>query len=121
MHLQLEAFKHSKDSEGFRDLATPLHFACYNGHTTIVELLLQKDVDLQVAVQSKSLNTALHFASMEGHPDVVKLLLEKGADPHVQNKDLHTPLDLACIKGHNEIVAMLSLLLQYLFPQTPFS
>ncbi|KIJ10400.1 hypothetical protein PAXINDRAFT_40640, partial [Paxillus involutus ATCC 200175] len=67
MHLQLG---HSEDFKGFGDPATPLHFACY------VELLLQKDVDLQVAVQSKSLYTALHFASMQGHSDVVKLLLE---------------------------------------------
>ncbi|KIJ08184.1 hypothetical protein PAXINDRAFT_51553, partial [Paxillus involutus ATCC 200175] len=81
-----------------------LHIACCFGHAAIVKLLLQNDVDLQIAAQSKSLNTALHFASSEGHLDVVKLLLEKGADPHVQNKDFHTPLDLAHIEDHDKIV-----------------
>ncbi|KIJ14685.1 hypothetical protein PAXINDRAFT_78776, partial [Paxillus involutus ATCC 200175] len=90
------------------DSFTPLHIACCFGHATIVELLLQNDVDLQVATQSKSLNTALHFASSKGHLDVVKLLLQKGADPHVQNKDLRTPLDLARIEGHDKIVTALS-------------
>ncbi|KIK74039.1 hypothetical protein PAXRUDRAFT_117463, partial [Paxillus rubicundulus Ve08.2h10] len=81
-----------------------LHLACYYGHTSIVELLLQNDVDLQVAAQSKFLNTALHFASSQGHLDVVKLLIKKGAHPGVQNKDLHTPLDLARINDHGSVV-----------------
>ncbi|KIK79738.1 hypothetical protein PAXRUDRAFT_160479, partial [Paxillus rubicundulus Ve08.2h10] len=91
------------------DPATALHLACCYGHTTIVELLLRKDVNLQVAAQSKSLNTALHFASSRGHLDVVKLLIKKGAHLRVQNKDLHTPLDLARINGHDSIVAVLSI------------
>ncbi|KIJ14092.1 hypothetical protein PAXINDRAFT_116492 [Paxillus involutus ATCC 200175] len=81
------------DPEDPEESYTPLHVACYYGRTTIVELLLQNDVDL--AAQSKSLNTALHFASRHGRLGVLKLLLEKGADPDVQNKDLQTPLDLA--------------------------
>ncbi|KIK72431.1 hypothetical protein PAXRUDRAFT_53002, partial [Paxillus rubicundulus Ve08.2h10] len=100
--------QHSTPSGFSTDPATALHLACYYGRTTIVELLLRKDVDLQVAAQSKLLNTALHFASSQGHIDVVTLLIKKGADPRVQNKDLHTPLDLARINGHRGVVAVLS-------------
>ncbi|KIJ05900.1 hypothetical protein PAXINDRAFT_20873 [Paxillus involutus ATCC 200175] len=96
------------EHEDSEDSFTPLHTACYCVHAATVELLLQKDMDLQVAARGKSFNTALHFASGQGHLDVVKLLLEKGADPYIQNKDLRTPLVLARDAGHDEIVAAFS-------------
>ncbi|KIK74387.1 hypothetical protein PAXRUDRAFT_51670, partial [Paxillus rubicundulus Ve08.2h10] len=108
-YLRREPPQHSTHSGFSTDPATTLHFACYYGHTTIAELLLRKDVNLQVAAQSQFLNTALHFASSQGHLDVVKLLINKGADPRLQNKDLHTPLDLARINGHGSVVTVLSI------------
>jgi ankyrin repeat protein len=80
-------------------------------------LLLQKDVDLQVAAQSKSLTLPFTLHQSHDHLDVVKLLLEKGADPHVQNKDFHTPLDLARIEDHDKNVAALSVASSVLSPQ----
>ena len=51
------------------DSNTALLAACRDGHTEIVELLLQK-VDLNVNVQSVYEVTALIFASQNDHRDI---------------------------------------------------
>ena len=54
-----------------------LMMASQNGHTEIVEVLLEKGA--QVDIQSSTEKSSLHLASRNGHTKVVRLLLEKSA------------------------------------------
>jgi ankyrin repeat protein len=70
----------------------PIHIAAQNGHTDILELLVQREALLD-AVNMKG-NTALHMAVEYDYYDACKLLLDAGADPAVKNDDGH-----ACLVG----------------------
>jgi ankyrin repeat protein len=81
---------------------TPLHAACARGYTEIVELLIEKDVYVNITdIYGK---TPLHYACKNGHTEIVKLLIEAGVDIAVYGK---TPLHYACKNGHTEIVKLL--------------
>ena len=71
---------------------TALMFASFNGHTEIVQLLLNANAipDLQ----TENGVTALHLAAGKGYPDIVQLLLEYGADPNISNRR-HTAIHAA--------------------------
>ena len=56
----------------------PLHLAALEGHTRVVELLLQGGADVS-AVEALGC-TALHFAAQYGRLEVARLLLDRGAD-----------------------------------------
>ena len=85
---------------------TALHWAASEGHSTVVELLLEASADKHAADDSGS--TALHFAATRGHSEVVKLLLEAGAHKDVVVDDYQvTALQLAAIGGHSNVVKLL--------------
>ena len=73
---------------------TPLHSASYNGHTEVVNLLIEKGADINVKDTSRGA-TPLHYASENGHTEVVNLLIEKGADIHVKDNSGNTPVHYA--------------------------
>ncbi len=62
----------------------PLHHAAERGHRAVIELLLQRGVDVASADEMDSA-TALHWAAESGHLDIVKMLVDLGAD--VNNRD----------------------------------
>lgn len=106
------------------DLA-PLHIACICGHTTVVNYLLELDVDpntstvhglrpLHISSSSSpdlvetllagradatactaDRDTPLHFASCYQQIDTIELLLNDGADPAAENNFGVTPLHVA--------------------------
>lgn len=81
---------------------TPLFYACQQGSTNIVDLLLSKKASHQICDQNGFF--PLHIASKNGHTVVVLTLLLNGADPNVRAHDLTSPLYLASYEGKNECV-----------------
>ena len=90
---------------------TALMFASENGHSEIVQLLL--NAKAKPDLQTDNGETALHVAAVKGYPDIVQLLLEYGADPNISNRDGETAIHAAasglCIVtaiGRGEITSM---------------
>ena len=81
------------DAEG----RTALFFAAANGHADVVDLLLSKDADPNMANEQGG--TALHWACVNGHGGVVAKLLEAGAKATLVNAGGRTALDEAM---HND-------------------
>jgi len=84
---------------------TALHVASRNGHTEIVEMLLEEGAD--VNAKTKEGITALNRASEKGHTKTVARLLEKGADVNAKDSDGWTALMWASRNGHKETVKKL--------------
>ncbi|CAC5393883.1 unnamed protein product [Mytilus coruscus] len=83
---------------------TPLHLASHEGHTSIVELLLNHGAKAVVNKGTISGSTPLHFASHEGHKEIVEILLQHGADIHQGNNNQSRPIHLATHENHLDIV-----------------
>ena len=83
----------------------PLHWASWNGHLKVVQLLLEEVADIKAA--DKDGRTPLYSALWNGHLEIVQLLLEKGADVNAADKNGSTPLHRASESGHLEIVRLL--------------
>jgi ankyrin repeat protein len=85
--------------------STPLHFAAWEGHVAVVELLI--DARAQVNVHAAWGHTPLEYAASAGHKDVVELLLARGADIEAGDDWNRTALLAALHKNHPEIVKLL--------------
>ena len=72
---------------------TALMFASANGHSEIVQLLLNAKANCDL--QNENGETALHLAAARGYPDIVQLLLEYGAVPNISNRQGVTAIDAA--------------------------
>ena len=97
-HLAAGTNVNAKDENG----KTPLHFAAFQGHTAIAELLIAKGADLNAKDNQGA--TPLHGASLFGFGLIVELLIDKGADVNAKNDDGDTPLDLT-LQGRYQGVA----------------
>ena len=91
----------------------PLHIACQEGYTDIVNMMLRKRFD----ERSKMLNTydneynyPLHLACRSGCVEIVKVLFLNNADPSVVKEGGLTPIHIAAREGFVEIAEVL---LQY--------
>ena len=74
-----------KDMEGY----TPLHLAAQNGHSKIVELLMQKGALIIKSFKTLSGNNPFHVAALNAHLECMNIILN--ANPTVLdsvNKDL---------------------------------
>lgn len=64
-----------------------LHLAVRGGHVEIVKLLLERRIDVNADVLSKSVVcTVLHNAAASGHEDVIAILVEAGANVEAVDK-----------------------------------
>lgn len=85
---------------------TALIVAACNGHTTIVQELLQYQAD--VNAHNKFRNTALHKAAMKGLSQTVAVLLEHpDININATNSANKTPLYWASMCGHQDCVQLL--------------
>lgn len=89
------------DDHGF----SPLHWACFEGRTNIVDMLLNRGSRINATNMGD--DTALHLAASRGHLDCVNLLLKNKADVNALNEHGNTPLHYACFWGYQEIAELL--------------
>ena len=82
-----------------------LHIAVVEGHTEIVNTLLDKGVDANS--HGGQYGSALQAASFMGHTKIVNILLDKGADVNCQGGLYGSALYAALIKGHITIANIL--------------
>jgi ankyrin repeat protein len=92
---------HTKNYEGSNGLI----MASYNGHASIVKLLV--DAGLDVNLRTKDNSTALTCAAHSGRTEVMKVLCEAGADVNVNTRHGWTALASASFHGHLEMVEIL--------------
>ncbi|XP_017776693.1 PREDICTED: protein phosphatase 1 regulatory inhibitor subunit 16B isoform X2 [Nicrophorus vespilloides] len=72
--------------------ATPLHIAAANGYTSVVEFLLDHNVNTDV--KDRDDWRPAHAAACWGHLEVLELLVQSGADLTAINKHEETPADI---------------------------
>jgi ankyrin repeat protein len=72
---------HPTDANLMQSQGTALYFASLNGHLEVVQLLLEKRADTDVA--NKSGQTPLHVAQT---PEIAQALLDAGCDVYATNK-----------------------------------
>ena len=89
----------------------PLHLAIEKDKDELIDLILEKNADVNVGGQSgKTKNqTPLYIAVVKGRVDLVKKLLEKGADPNLADSQGALPLTESVVRVNSnpEIVRML--------------
>ena len=78
-----------------------LHWACWDGHLGIVDLLLQRGARLNATNMGD--DTPLHLAASHGHREVVRRLVAARAPLNPANEHGNTPLHYACFWNHAEI------------------
>ncbi|CAI8051569.1 Protein TANC2 [Geodia barretti] len=64
---------------------SPVYGASQNGHTDVVDLLVQAGADIHLATTEYG-SVPLGIAAAKGHTETVQRLLELGANPNHQNK-----------------------------------
>ncbi|XP_074596331.1 uncharacterized protein LOC141851486 [Brevipalpus obovatus] len=79
---------------------TPLSLAAAQGHSQVVDLLLEKGAKIN---SEKKRNSPLHLAALNNHLETVKLLINKGADISAKNNEKDTPLHIAVLLGHVDV------------------
>ena len=84
---------------------TPLVWAAHKGHKEVVQLLLERGAEPNIA--NSCGDTPLLKAAYRGHNDVVQLLLDEGADPNKVNTEGATPLLWAAAHGKKDVVRLL--------------
>ena len=92
----------AKDSSGQR----LLHRAAIQGCTDIMDMLLERQVDLD-ATSNDYKRTALHWASVHGHYKIAKALLARHAQVDARDKGKRTVLSLAASNGDESLVRLL--------------
>ncbi len=83
-----------------------LHYAVFNGHTEIVNYLLENGAD--VNAQSPNGATPIMLAAREGREELAKKLLESGADVTLKTDWDDTALTMAMRYSHFKIGKMIS-------------
>ena len=87
------------------DGLTPFLWACYGGHTTVVDFLVRAGC----STNARSTNgyTGLHCACFNGHANLIPCLLELGLDLNDNGNDVGTPLEHALLNGYTNCVQAL--------------
>ena len=103
-----EILEGGKTSVNFVDYygVSALMFAAEQGHTSVVEFLVQNKADLNLASFENG-NTALHSAVKFNHLKIVEILLNAKADINTRDFDERTCVHYASIYGYNDILDLL--------------
>ncbi|XP_071178356.1 uncharacterized protein [Mytilus edulis] len=88
-----------------KDGISPLSFACQEGHTEVVQMLINNKADINKCKATGA--SPLFFACQEGHTEIVQMLINNKADINKFDDDGVSPLYIACQNGHTEVVQML--------------
>ena len=106
---------------------TAFQYACENGRTETVELLIKPSKDVRIDLNATYLMgwrwTALHFACQNGKTETVELMIKSSKNfkialnatiissadiyHHLENHRGCTALHLACINGQTETVELM--------------
>jgi ankyrin repeat protein len=93
------------DSGLFINKLSPLMYATRNGHTNLVEILIQAGVNINR--QDETGETALIIACRCGFKDIAELLLINQANYNIKTDDNKTALVVAIENGHFETIDLL--------------
>jgi Ankyrin repeats (3 copies)/Ankyrin repeat len=74
--------------------------ACWSGHLSVVQFLLDHGVDMRAGQDA-----ALREACARGHADIAKFLIDRGADVHAEGDEA---MHEASANGHQHIVLLLT-------------
>jgi ankyrin repeat protein len=86
---------------------TPLHLACFFGHPTLAETLLERGAEVNARSRNGMQNTPLHAAAAGRSKDAVRILLEHGAEVNARQEGGWTALHAASQNGDAEMVRLL--------------
>ena len=84
---------------------TPLHVASNEGHTQLIEILLEYGA--LIDARTKNFRTPLHIACIRGNFACIQTLLMNGADFDSKDIDGNTPAHFCAEYGHQESLRFL--------------
>ncbi|XP_063396977.1 uncharacterized protein LOC134681326 [Mytilus trossulus] len=87
------------------DGISSLFFACQEGHTEVVQMLINNKADINKCRDTAA--SPLLVACEKGHTEVVQMLINNKADINKCRDTGASPLFFACQEGHTEVVQML--------------
>ncbi|KAF7513467.1 hypothetical protein GJ744_008761 [Endocarpon pusillum] len=106
--------EHEKIDADSRDdeYAMALFVACFNGHNSVVELLIENGAKFYVSIGTcrhfyGSKGTPLEAAAARGREATIRLLIEKDADVNMQGGRFGYALQLAAYNGSEAVVRYL--------------
>jgi ankyrin repeat protein len=85
----------------------PLGLAAFFGHLPLVELFLERGVQVNSASHNEQAVMPLNSAAAGGHFEVARALLAAGADPNARQEGGFTPLHSAAQNGLPDLVRLL--------------
>ena len=88
---------------------TPLHSAAFNGHTQIIQIILDYFKKYNISIDHLSVGlTALQLAVSQGHYEAVHLLISNGANVSVVSPSGITPFATALSNNYIDIANLLA-------------
>lgn len=82
-----------------------IHVACKFGHSSVVQYLVDKGVDLET--KNNLGDTPIHFACYFNYTSIVKILIKKRINLEEKDKLGKLPIHIACTKSNWDIVELL--------------
>ena len=92
----------STSAENLNDSLPILHIASHRGHDAIVQILLERDVDINE--RDSTGRTALQLGATYGHMAVVRLLLQRGAQINATDSLGRTALHWATLQRQEPVL-----------------